>query len=73
MYDLQLDTRSRLTCNAVSIASLNVFNSRGKVLATVIPNTHPAGHIGVQKENGDEGLLEYVQVGILLLKTEDLC
>ena len=55
--------RSRLICTAVSVASLTVVNARRKVLAIVSPNAHPAGQVGVRKEQGDEGLLEYIQVG----------
>ena len=46
----------------VSIASLTVINSRGKILLNVVPNVYPATRIIARKDYGDESLVEYIQV-----------
>ena len=50
----------------VSIASLTVINSKGKILLNVVPNVYPATRIIARKDYSDESLVEYIQVkGIL--------
>ena len=46
----------------MSIASLTVTNSKGKVLLNVLPNVYPATRIIARKDYGDESLVEYIQV-----------
>lgn len=46
----------------VSIASLTVTNSKGKILLNVVPNVYPATRIIARKDYGDESLVEYIQV-----------
>ena len=50
-------------CVLVSIASLTVTNSRQKVLLNAVPNIYPATRIIARKDVGDDGLVEYIQVG----------
>lgn len=52
-------TENRIT---VSIASLTVTNSKGKILLNVVPNVYPATRIIARKDYGDESLVEYIQV-----------
>ena len=52
-------TKVRIT---VSIASLTVTNSKGKILLNVVPNVYPATRIIARKDYGDESLVEYIQV-----------
>lgn len=47
---------------SVSIASLTVTNSKGKILLNVVPNVYPATRIIARKDYGDESLVEYIQV-----------
>ncbi len=51
----------------VSIASLTITNSRGKVLLNVVPNVYPATRIIARKDYGDESLVEYIQVNASLV------
>ena len=54
---------------AVSIASLTITNSRGKVLLYVVPNVYPATRVIARKDFGDESLVEYIQVrGIINIR-----
>lgn len=53
---------------SVSIASLTITNSRGKVLLSVVPNVYPATRVIARKEYGDESLVEYVQVNTPLIE-----
>ena len=55
----------------VSLASLSVTNSRGKVLLSVVPNVHPATRVIARKDYGDESLVEYVQVITILRDRQD--
>lgn len=52
---------------SVSISSLTITNSRGKVLLNVVPNVYPATRIIARKDYGDESLVEYVQVNTPLI------
>jgi len=45
----------------LSLASLNVTNSKGKVLVSIVPNVFPATRIIARKDYGDDSLVEYVQ------------
>ena len=51
---------------SVSLASLTVTDSHGKVLLSVVPNVYPATRIIARKDYGDESLVEYVQVTNIL-------
>jgi len=53
---LVLRDQSRL-----SIASLTVTNSKGKILLNVVPNVYPATRVIARKDYGDESLIEYIQ------------
>jgi Arf-GAP with SH3 domain, ANK repeat and PH domain-containing protein len=48
---------------AVSVASVNVTNSRGQTVLKMTPNEFPANTFRAQKELGDDGLIDYIQVG----------
>lgn len=54
----------------VSIASLTVTNSKGKILLNVLPNVYPATRIIARKDYGDESLVEYIQVKAILCVIE---
>lgn len=57
--------------HTVSIASLTIVNSRGKVLLKVVPNVYPATRIIARKDYGDESLVEYIQVWLCLKNVLD--
>jgi Arf-GAP/SH3 domain/ANK repeat/PH domain-containing protein len=48
---------------AVSVAGVTVTNSRGQTVLRVNPNEFPANTFRAQKEQGDDTLIDYVQVG----------
>ncbi|KAL9099285.1 MAG: hypothetical protein Q9163_005191, partial [Psora crenata] len=45
----------------LSIASLTVTNSKGKVLVSVVPNVYPATRVIARKDYGDDSLVEFIQ------------
>ncbi|KAL9124966.1 MAG: hypothetical protein Q9217_005764 [Psora testacea] len=45
----------------LSIASLTITNSKGKVLLSVVPNVYPATRVIARKEYGDDSLVEFIQ------------
>ena len=45
----------------LSIASLTITNSRGKILLSVVPNVYPATRIIARKDYGDDSLVEFIQ------------
>ena len=55
--------RTMTDFRAVSVASVNVTNSRGQRVLKITPNEFPANTFRAQKELGDDGLVDYVQVG----------
>ena len=56
----------------VSIASLIISNSQGKVLLNVVPNVYPATRIIARKDYGDESLVEYIQVCVEITEKHGL-
>ena len=53
---LVLRDQSRLT-----IASLTITNTKGKVLLNVVPNVYPATRVIARKDYGDDSLVEFIQ------------
>ena len=60
-------TKLKMNLHTVSIASLTITNSRGKVLLNVVPNIYPATRIIARKDFSDESLVEYVRVSITVI------
>nr|POE63593.1 putative ribosylation factor gtpase-activating protein cnt6 [Quercus suber] len=46
----------------VSIAGVTITNSRGQTLLRISPNSYPATRYSAQRDIGDDGPVEYVQV-----------
>lgn len=47
----------------VSISAIQVVNSHNRVLLRIAPNAFPCSRVTARREPGDEGLVEFVQVG----------
>lgn len=50
---------------AVAVTSIRITNSRNRILYNILPNTFPATRYSVRKDQDDEAVIEYVQVGLL--------
>jgi Arf-GAP/SH3 domain/ANK repeat/PH domain-containing protein len=51
-----------LLVSTVSIASVNITNSRGRTLVSLHPNSFPATRYHAKRDSGDSTPVEYVQV-----------
>jgi hypothetical protein len=51
------------TDTAVTIANVNVTNSRGQTLLRITPNAFPATRFSASRDIGDDTPIEYIQVG----------
>ena len=46
----------------MTISSLNITNSRRKVLLNIVPNAFPATKVTARRDIGDDSVVEYIQV-----------
>lgn len=54
----------------VSVAGVTVTNSRGQTVLRITPNEYPTNTFRVQKEAGDDSLIDYIQVRGLAVSRE---